>query len=253
MIWWSEDIFYVFTPLYFKIQRKMIAKTFHYLAVKPDEINDKFLGFKGGHNKQSHNHNDVGGLIVYKNGIGFLIDTGNMTYSKDTFNENRYNIWTNRSEYHNLPIIHGFGQYKGKEYAATDVEYSKTDIEVSLSMNLKEAYENRDEIHKWIRKIEHSFNSDEFVVTEDFAFADEFDYELCFMTPQKTTYMDGILTLTDANGETLLLAFEDVDFDFKVDEMKLDDAILRSNWGDYLYRVRLCAKAKDGRIVYRIK
>jgi len=129
----------------------------------------------------------------------------------------------------------------------------KTDTEVSLSMNLKEAYENRDEIHKWIRKIEHSFNSNEFVVTEEFAFAYEFDYELCFMTPQKATYMDGILTLTDANKETMQLVFENIDFDFKVDEMKLDDATLRSNWGDYLYRVRLCTRAKSGRIVYRIK
>jgi len=242
-----------YTPIDSACDNIYYYPSLHYLAVKPDEINDKFLGFKGGHNKQSHNHNDVGGFIVYKNGTGFLIDTGNMTYSKDTFNENRYNIWTNRSEYHNLPIIHGFGQYKGKEYAATDVEYMKTDTEVSLSMNLKEAYENRDEIHKWIRKIEHSFNSNEFVVTEDFSFAEEFEYELCFMTPQNATYVNGILTLKDANGAELQLVFEDADFDFKVDEIKLEDEILRSNWGDYLYRVRLCAKAKLGKIVYRIK
>ena len=225
----------------------------HYLAVKPDEKNDKFLAFKGCHNKQSHNHNDVGSFVVYKNGIGFLIDTGNMRYSRDTFNENRYTIWTNRSEYHNLPIINGHGQKNGIEYAATNVEYSKTDTAVSLSMNLKEAYENRDEIYKWIRKIEHSFDYNEFVVTEDFAFTDEFDYELCFMTPQNAAYVNEILTLKDANGAELQLVFEDADFDFKIDEIKLEDEILRSNWGDCLYRVRLCARGREGKIVYRIK
>ena len=176
-----------------------------------------------------------------------------MTYSKDTFNENRYKIWTNRSEYHNLPIINGHGQKNGIEYAATDVEYSKTDTSVSLSMDLKDAYENRDKIYRWIRKIEHSFASDEFVVTEDFSFAEEFEYELCFMTPQKATYVNGILTLKDVNGEELQLVFENSNLDFKVDEIKLEDALLRSNWGDYLYRVRLCAKARFGKIVYCIK
>lgn len=225
----------------------------HYLVVKPNEYNDKFLAFKGCHNKQSHNHNDVGSFIVCKNGVRYLIDTGHLTYTKDTFNENRYTIWTNRSEYHNLPIINGHGQMKGMEYAATDVEYNKTETAISLSMNIKEAYENRDEIHKWIRKMEYSLTSNEIVVTEDFAFAEEIDYTLCFMTPQRAEYQDGVLTLKEANGEELQLVFEHADFDFRLEEMQIADSTLKKNWGDCLYRVQLCARAKERQILYRIR
>ena len=36
-------------------------------------------------------------------------------------------------------------------------------------------------------------------------------------------------------------------------EMQMDDPLLNSIWGDYLYRVHLCNRAKVGKIVYYIK
>lgn len=224
-----------------------------FFSVKPNDYNDKFLAFKGCHNKQSHNHNDVGSFIVCKNGIRYLIDAGNMTYTRNTFNENRYTIWTNRSEYHNLPIINGYGQRNGIEYAATDVEYHKTNKAISLAMNIKEAYENRDEIHKWIRKVEYSYTENEIIVTEDFEFTHDFDYELCFMTPQRAEYVNGILTLKEADGEELRIVFENADFNFSLEKIHIEDSILDSNWGRYLYRIHLCNREKSGLIVYRIK
>ena len=44
-----------------------------------------YLAAKGGHNAESHNHNDVGNFIVYSDGRPLLIDVGVGTYTSKTF------------------------------------------------------------------------------------------------------------------------------------------------------------------------
>ncbi len=63
------------------------------------------LAVKAGCNDDSHNHNDTGSLIVYRNGNPFLIDVGVESYTKKTFSPDRYDIWTMQSAYHNLPTF----------------------------------------------------------------------------------------------------------------------------------------------------
>ena len=77
---------------------------------------------KGGHNRESHNHNDVGNFLLYRKSDPIIIDAGNLEYTRDTFNENRYKIWTNQSSYHNLPDIDGVMQQAGREFAADRFE-----------------------------------------------------------------------------------------------------------------------------------
>ncbi|MEX2565022.1 MAG: heparinase II/III family protein, partial [Cyclobacteriaceae bacterium] len=78
-----------------------------------------FLAAKGGHNDESHNHNDIGNYVVYFNGHPLLIDVGRGTYTRKTFSEDRYTIWYNRSDHHNLPTINGITQSPGQKYGAT--------------------------------------------------------------------------------------------------------------------------------------
>ena len=61
------------------------------------------LGGKAGSNADSHNHNDVGSVTLYRDGRPLLIDVGVETYSKKTFSPQRYEIWTMQSGWHNLP------------------------------------------------------------------------------------------------------------------------------------------------------
>jgi hypothetical protein len=70
--------------------------------------NDRFsLAVRAGHNGDSHGHNDVGSLIVYKDGQPVLIDIGVETYSARSFSAERYDIWTVQSAWHNLPTFEG--------------------------------------------------------------------------------------------------------------------------------------------------
>lgn len=73
---------------------------------------------KGGNNGESHNHNDVGNFIVYYDGSPVIIDMGNDTYRRETFNRMRYTLRENQSSYHNLPDFGGTAEHEGKEYRA---------------------------------------------------------------------------------------------------------------------------------------
>jgi hypothetical protein len=77
---------------------------------------------KGGHNDESHNHNDVGSFLIMANGDMQVVDAGNMIYTAKTFSDSRYELWNCRAAYHNVPIIGGCEQQAGRQYAARDVE-----------------------------------------------------------------------------------------------------------------------------------
>jgi hypothetical protein len=78
------------------------------------------IGFacKGGHNGESHNHNDVGNFIYYQKGRMILCDLGAGEYNKEYFGKGRYKFLCNNSFGHSVPIIDGAGQKEGAEYGA---------------------------------------------------------------------------------------------------------------------------------------
>src|SRR5699024_10175363 len=64
-----------------------------------------YFAAKGGHNGESHNHNDVGSFILYYDGKPAIVDAGVGTYTAKTFSSQRYEIWTMQSLFHNLPVV----------------------------------------------------------------------------------------------------------------------------------------------------
>ena len=92
-----------------------------------------FLAAKGGHNRESHNHNDVGNVILYCDGDPVFIDAGVGTYRKETFSSARYTLWTMQSSYHNLPEINGFMQKDGEEYRADRFSCGGGTAEISFA------------------------------------------------------------------------------------------------------------------------
>ena len=97
---------------------------------------DYFVAMKGGHNGESHNHNDVGSFVIYANGAPLFIDPGVGEYTAKTFSKNRYDIWTMQSGYHNLPQINGFDQKDSKQYAAKIINHRNG----LLSLDIATAY-----------------------------------------------------------------------------------------------------------------
>ena len=79
------------------------------------------LAAKGGHNNESHNHNDTGSGILFIDGIPVIVDPGTGTYGKDTFGPNRYSIWYIGSHWHNVPVVR-HPQLPGAGYRASMCE-----------------------------------------------------------------------------------------------------------------------------------
>ena len=80
-----------------------------------------YLAAKGGHNGESHNHNDVGTFLLYTDGQPRVIDLGNCVYTAKTFGPERYTLMNTRSRNHNVPLIGAMEQAAGREHAATGV------------------------------------------------------------------------------------------------------------------------------------
>lgn len=80
-----------------------------------------YLAAKGGHNGESHNHNDVGTFLLYTDGQPRVIDLGNCVYTAKTFGPDRYTLMNTRSRNHNVPLIGAMEQAAGREHAATGV------------------------------------------------------------------------------------------------------------------------------------
>lgn len=92
------------------------------------------LSAKGGHNDESHNHNDIGSFEFCDENSHVLIDVGIGTYTRDTFSNQRYLKvpWT-RTEYHNLPIINATEQTCGKAFRADSFRAEDERIEISFA------------------------------------------------------------------------------------------------------------------------
>lgn len=218
-----------------------------------DNTDGLIISAKGGHNGESHNHNDMGQFVVYKNSVPFIIDSGSETYSAITFSDKRYTLWTTRSAYHNVPLIDGKEQKDGKEYFAEVLDYSKDGYRVCFSIDLKNAYINREEINEWNRTFEFDRKNQTINVTEKISFIREMSYELHFLTPQKPQETEYGFLLNAKNGEKLEFTYNKEALEFDFEEIMVTDEKIKSNWGEVLYRVMLKGKVKEDTVKYLIK
>jgi hypothetical protein len=116
--------------------------------------NGLFLAAHGGHNAESHNHNDVGDFIIYVKGQPMIIDAGRGNYTARTFSSHRYELWFTQSEYHNLPFINGVGQKAGREFEASAVSNFMNEKAAGMSLDLAKAYPAEAGIKSWKRTLQ---------------------------------------------------------------------------------------------------
>ncbi|MFH1568343.1 MAG: heparinase II/III family protein [Gemmatimonadota bacterium] len=108
---------------------------------------------KGGHNAESHNHNDVGTFIAFVDGEPVLVDAGVETYTARTFSAERYQIWTMQSAFHNLPTPGEAMQREGEAFAAAGVEWRGDEAEARLDLDIAGAYPPEAGLASWRRTV----------------------------------------------------------------------------------------------------
>lgn len=205
-------------------------------------INGLFFAAKGGHNAESHNHNDVGSFIVYADGKPILIDVGVGTYTAKTFSNKRYEIWNVQSQWHNTPSINGIAQKNGRAFAAKDFAYKPTKDARSLSMDIAAAYPNDAAVKEWKRDFSFYPKKNKLVLTEDYQLtAYKAPSEINFLTTTSITQNSGIIYLGQSG---YVIKYNPKDFEVKLDEKVIDDVKIKNVWGQKLYRIRLITKNK---------
>ncbi|MFC6227590.1 heparinase II/III family protein [Paenibacillus allorhizosphaerae] len=207
-----------------------------------------YIAAKGGHNAESHNHNDVGHFIVYASGKPMIIDIGVETYISKTFSSRRYEIWTMQSAYHGLPTVRGVQQAAGKAYRASEVACLADDDRAEISMNIAEAYPAEAGIRSWYRTCRLNRGSkspasieivDRFVLNEPTS-----ELTLSLMTLREPLFSEGggHFLLDDGAGVRLRVAFDAAQLTAASERIAVEDRRLRGVWGEHVYRVQLRPK-----------
>lgn len=204
-----------------------------------DTSHGMFIAMKGGHNKESHNHNDVGHYIIYKNGEPVIIDPGSVRYTRDTFGPKRYTFWAMQSHYHNLPAFDGFGEFPGPEAASTREECNEDAFTVSLG--LEKAYEAAAGVVEYTRCA--TLSGSVVTVKENVVLDSEREIDFRLMTHVKPEVIgEGKIAL--ANGATLEY---DKRLEYEMDELDPNGtADLEKRWGTpVLFRMHFKIRAKE--------
>ena len=113
---------------------------------------DWFFAAKGGHNNESHNHNDIGTFLLYKGSVPMFVDAGVGTYTKKTFSSERYTIWSMQSVWHNLPVINGVAQQNGVEYRSSDIYVNGKSSSKVFRLDISDAYLSAANCNSWVRE-----------------------------------------------------------------------------------------------------
>lgn len=223
-------------------QGEFVAPLFSYFpgiqvltARDAEDLSGLFFAAKGGNNGESHNHNDIGNFVLYRDGFPVLIDAGVEQYTKKTFSPERYSIWTMQSGYHNTVTVNGQMQIPGRAFGATDVTCDIKGDTATFGMEIRGAYPPEAEIKSFRRAFR-------FTRGGGLVIKDAYDLStvhatsaltlsfLCFNEP---TVSGGTADL----GRGVQLRFDEGVFSANVEVIALTDEKLLNDWEtDKLYR-----------------
>lgn len=207
---------------------------------KEGTTNGFYFAAKGGSNGESHNHNDVGSFILYYNGKPAIVDAGVGTYTKKTFSSQRYEIWTMRSLYHNLPVINGMEQSAGGEFKAKNTNFTDKDGVSTFNVEIAGAYPKEANINKWERTYTLDRNDNVFTINDDFDFqAVEGKTSLNFLISTEVEKISKDKVRLSGDDVDLTLQWNASQYDFEVEDLKLEDERLIKAWPNGLKRIIL--------------
>lgn len=227
------------------------------------------LAAKAGNNAENHNHNDVGSGILFVNGRPVIVDPGVGVYVKDTFGPNRYNLWNNQSDWHSVPVINGFSQEPGLEFAATDMSCDLDKGE--FGADIAGAYPKVAACLSWDRK--WILTEEELVLVDTYEMSERKEADVENFIIRGDVYLPGETTADGykvAKGEIAIRAYsytkksnvdlimtypKDMKPSITVQDLSIDRRIQKS-WGEDLKRVSFTSKVKaplTGQYEFRVR
>lgn len=189
-----------------------------------------FFAAKGGHNAESHNHNDLGTCVLYYNGKPCLVDIGRETYTAKTFSRRRYEIWTMQSQYHNLPKINGVDQKEGRNFVATNSAFKADTKKAVFSTDISKAYPENAQVDKWIRSYTLE-RGKRFLINDSYDLKNVVEPStLNFVTCCKVTEDGAGKLKLEGDGFTINMAYNPKVLTPKIEFNEITDSGLKRYW-----------------------
>ena len=206
---------------------------------------DWFVAIKGGHNAESHNHNDVGNFILYHRNKPVIIDLGRDTYTALSFSKRRFELMNCRSSYHNVPLINGLEQRDGKAFRAMNVEHISGNlgdgIVASCCMDIEKAYPKEANVSKWTRTMTLNGPAETVELTDSFALANQQKpVEIILMTYGEPCLDNEGMVLLGNKSVRLALPLDRISVSWE--KVEMPDGIMKEQWNDYVYRFIITLK-----------
>ena len=149
-----------------------------WLLRDPDGLS---VAFKGGHNGEFHNHNDVGSYYVVRNGRFVGGEAGGEEYTRFTFSNLRYESKLNNSYGHPVPVVGGRLQSTGRAFAAKVLSKDLSAPKATVVLDLTKAYE-APTLKSLVRTFAYDRTAKTFTVTDKVVFAQPTAFESPFNT-----------------------------------------------------------------------
>ena len=223
-----------------------------------------FLAAKGGHNNESHNHNDIGTFILYADGVPMFVDAGVGTYTKKTFSKDRYTIWSMCSDWHNLPIINGVTQSFGGEFHSSSVKAVNGKSAKIFSLDIAGAYPEDSACQSCVR--DYKLTSKVLTITDTYSLKERKGADVENFMVQGTVYLSGETTPTGyvVKNTEVVVGNKDVYMSLSypsalkpsVEVMQLDDKRFTNVWGDSLRKISFTSSTDaplKGKYLFQIK
>lgn len=201
-----------------------------------------FVAVKGGHNAESHNHNDVGTLVVALDGVPRVIDLGVGTYTQQTFGPDRYAIATMQSDYHNVPQVNGYAQPPGRHHAASQMKASATADRVVTTLDLAAAYPLEAGVEQWERHVVLDRSGAAIALTDRWRTTADPELLVWHLLVHPEAVVDGdVIRIVSDQARDLLIRFDRDVLDVQAEAIALLDPRLSAIWGHSVTRLRFTA------------
>ncbi|NDC73830.1 hypothetical protein EBZ70_00740 [bacterium] len=193
---------------------------------------------KGGHNNESHNHNDIGNFLLFRDNKPFLIDAGKLYYTKHSFGNLRYTFWPTRSDYHNVPNINGVEQAPGEQFRAKQTQLQGDDQRVRFSLDIAGAYPATASVASWQRTI--ILERGKYLLLRDTYVLTEFKTTsyLNFLTGcEMTQKSPGVVELRNEDS-AIEVQYDPAVVEASFEPFDVNDKTVEVSWGKKLARLR---------------
>ena len=210
-----------------------------------------FLALKGGHNGESHNHNDIGSFIVAVDGEPVIIDVGVGTYTRQTFGPDRYAIWTMQSAWHNLPLVDDAQQGVGAAFRAHDMTVDIADDATTATLEIAGAWPAEAGITRWQRTLRLDRATPSRIILRDAWTLDHDPADLTQTLMIAGSVRDarpGLLRCADRDGiERLQVAYDPDVLTPTIEPVPINDKRLSPVWGRGVTRIQLATRRPAAR------